>query len=391
MENKENSSKNCEGGQIKFKQKKTRKKIKGVIYTSAFIIISLTSGALSANYIIEMKYGKKLKYLCSDYNSKDYIEEHYEFNRRDNDLFKTSDLVENVNNYLVGVSKNQDSFITGKGSEKNGTGIIVNEDGYIATNCSTIKDYKESIYVKLSSRGTKPVKAKVVSELKDLDIAIMKIEISNLRVPSIKEASGIRAGDDTILIGNSLAQENSALLTKGVICGSSDKVIDEFDGKKSYKIIRTDALINDYNNGGVLSNNKGEFIGINSVELSKSMGDYGKVYSAVSISDIVQYVDRLKEYNGSKKPSLGIVGDNAIEGYGDISGVYVLEFLPGSPLLGAGIKPTDIITEVDGKKVKSLREVNDILKNYSFGSEVEIKMLRNGQTEKCKIKLEKRQ
>lgn len=391
MENKENSSKNCEGGQIKFKQKKTRKKIKGVIYTSAFIIISLTSGALSANYIIEMKYGKKLKYLCSDYNSKDYIEEHYEFNRRDNDLFKTSDLVESVNNYLVGVSKNQDSFITGKGSEKNGTGIIVNEDGYIATNCSTIKDYKESIYVKLSSRGTKPVKAKVVSELKDLDIAIMKIEISNLRVPSIKEASGIRAGDDTILIGNSLAQENSALLTKGVICGSSDKVIDEFDGKKSYKIIRTDALINDYNNGGVLSNNKGEFIGINSVELSKSMGDYGKVYSAVSISDIVQYVDRLKEYNGSKKPSLGIVGDNAIEGYGDISGVYVLEFLPGSPLLGAGIKPTDIITEVDGKKVKSLREVNDILKNYSFGSEVEIKMLRNGQTEKCKIKLEKRQ
>lgn len=391
MENKENSSKNCEGGQIKFKQKKTRKKIKGVIYTSAFIIISLTSGALSANYIIEMKYGKKLKYLCSDYNSKDYIEEHYEFNRRDNDLFKTSDLVENVNNYLVGVSKNQDSFITGKGSEKNGTGIIVNEDGYIATNCSTIKDYKESIYVKLSSRGTKPVKAKVVSELKDLDIAIMKIEISNLRVPSIKEASGIRAGDDTILIGNSLAQENSALLTKGVICGSSDKVIDEFDGKKSYKIIRTDALINDYNNGGVLSNNKGEFIGINSVELSKSMGDYGKVYSAVSISDIVQYVDRLKEYNGSKKPSLGIVGDNAIEGYGDINGVYVLEFLPGSPLLGAGIKPTDIITEVDGKKVKSLREVNDILKNYSFGSEVEIKMLRNGQTEKCRIKLEKKQ
>lgn len=391
MENKENSSKNCEGGQIKFKQKKTRKKIKGVIYTSAFIIISLTSGALSANYIIEMKYGKKLKYLSSDYNSKDYIEEHYEFNRRDNDLFKTSDLVESVNNYLVGVSKNQDSFITGKGSEKNGTGIIVNEDGYIATNSSTIKDYKESIYVKLSSRGTKPVKAKVVSELKDLDIAIIKIEISNIRVPSIKEASSIRTGEDTILIGNSLAQENSALLTKGIICGSSDKVIDEFDGKKSYKIIRTDALINDYNNGGVLSNNKGEFIGINSVELSKSMGDYGKVYSAVSISDIVQYVDRLKEYNGSKKPSLGIVGDNAIEGYGDINGVYVLEFLPGSPLLGAGIKPTDIITEVEGKKVKSLREVNDILKNYSFGNEVEIKMLRNGQTEKCKIKLEKKQ
>lgn len=391
MENKENSSKNCEGGQIKFKQKKTRKKIKGFIYTSAFIIISLTSGALSANYIIEMKYGKKLKYLSSDYNSKDYIEEHYEFNRRDNDLFKTSDLVESVNNYLVGVSKNQDSFITGKGSEKNGTGIIVNEDGYIATNSSTIKDYKESIYVKLSSRGTKPVKAKVVSELKDLDIAIIKIEISNIRVPSIKEASSIRTGEDTILIGNSLAQENSALLTKGIICGSSDKVIDEFDGKKSYKIIRTDALINDYNNGGVLSNNKGEFIGINSVELSKSMGDYGKVYSAVSISDIVQYVDRLKEYNGSKKPSLGIVGDNAIEGYGDINGVYVLEFLPGSPLLGAGIKPTDIITEVEGKKVKSLREVNDILKNYSFGNEVEIKMLRNGQTEKCKIKLEKKQ
>lgn len=389
MDNNDNNSKNCEGGQINFKQKKTRKKIRRVIYTTLFIGISLTSGAIAADYIVEMKYGEKLKYLCNDYNSKDYTDYYYEINRRGNDSYKISDLVDSVGNYLVGVSKNEDSFITGNNSEKNGTGIIVDQDGYIATNYNTIKDFENSIYVKLSNRGTKPVKASIVSEIKDLDIAILKIDIKNLRVPNIKDVSNMKVGDNSILIGNSLAQENTAFMTRGIICGSSDKVIEEFGVKKSYKIIKTDAVINASNNGGVLSNDRGEFLGINSMELSKSMGDNGKLYASVSISDITKYVDRLKEYNGTKRPDLGIVGDGIDKEYADVEGVYVLEFLPGSPLLVAGLKPTDIITEVDGKRVKNLKEVNDILSAFKFGNEIEIKVLRNGQDEKCKVKLEK--
>lgn len=391
MGNSDNSSKNCESGQIKFKQKKTRKKIRIIVYTSLFIGMSLTSGAIAATYIVEIKYGEKFKYLSSNYNSKYYRDDYYELNRREITPFKVSDLVDNATNYLVGVSNNENSFITGKDSERNGTGVIVDEEGYIATTYNTIKGFNNSIYVKLSNRGTKPVKATVVSEMKDLDIAILKIDINNLRLPNIKEVSNIRVGENSILIGNSLAQENSASLTKGTVCCISDKVVDEFDGKRSYKIIKTDALINASNNGGVLSNDKGEFIGINSMELSKDMGDSGKMYASVSINDVAQYVDRLKEYNGSQKPDLGIVGESFIQEYGDIDGIYVLEFLPGSPLLGAGLKPTDIITEVGGKRVKSLREVNDILSNYNFGNEIEIKVLRNGENEKCKVKLEKYQ
>lgn len=391
MDNSENNSKNCEGGQINFKQKKTRKKIRRVIYTTLFIGISLTSGAIAADYIVEMKYGDKLKYLCNNYNSKYYTDDYYELNRRSNNVYKISDLVDSVGNYIVGVSKNEDSFTTGNNSDKNGTGIIVDEDGYIATNYNTIKDFKDSIYVKLSNRGTKPIKGTIVSELKDLDIVILKIDINNLRVPNIKEVSNIKVGDNSILIGNSLAQENSAFMTKGIICGSSDKVIEEFDGKKSYKIIKTDAVVNASNNGGVLSNDRGEFIGINSMELSKTMGENGKLYTSISISDVAEYVDRLKEYNGTKSPDLGIVGDGVVKEYGDVDGVYVLEFLPGSPLLVAGLKPTDIITEIEGKHVKNLKEVNDILSTFKFGNEIEIKVLRNGQNEKCKVKLEKYQ
>lgn len=391
MDNSENNSKNCEGGQINFKQKKTRKKIRRVIYTTLFIGISLTSGAIAADYIVEMKYGDKLKYLCNNYNSKYYTDDYYELNRRSNNVYKISDLVDSVGNYVVGVSKNEDSFTTGNNSDKNGTGIIVDEDGYIATNYNTIKDFKDSIYVKLSNRGTKPIKGTIVSELKDLDIVILKIDINNLRVPNIKEVSNIKVGDNSILIGNSLAQENSAFMTKGIICGSSDKVIEEFDGKKSYKIIKTDAVVNASNNGGVLSNDRGEFIGINSMELSKTMGENGKLYTSISISDVAEYVDRLKEYNGTKSPDLGIVGDGVVKEYGDVDGVYVLEFLPGSPLLVAGLKPTDIITEIEGKHVKNLKEVNDILSTFKFGNEIEIKVLRNGQNEKCKVKLEKYQ
>lgn len=391
MDNSDNNSKNCEGGQINFKQKKTRKKIRRVVYTALFIGVSLTSGAIAADYVVEMKYGEKLKYLCNNYDSKYYNADYYEFNRRKNDVYKISDLVDSVGNYLVGVSKHEDSFATGNNSDKNGTGIIVDEDGYIATNYSTIKDFEDSIYVKLSNRGMKPVKANVVSKIKDLDLAILKIDINNLMVPSIKDVSSIKVGDNSILIGNSLAQENTAFMTKGIICGTNDIVVEEFDGKKPYKIIKTDAIINASNNGGVLSNDRGEFIGINSMEMSKKMGYDNSLHAAISISDVTQYVGRLKDYNGTRTPDLGIVGDSIVKEYGDVDGVYVLEFLPGSPLLVAGLKPTDIITEVEGKRVKNLKEVNEILSNFKFGNEIEIKVLRNGQNEKCKVKLEKYQ
>ncbi len=279
---------------------------------------------------------------------------------------------------LVTISDDENNLAIGKENGKNVSGSIIRTDGYIITSYIAIKDFSK-IYVKISSNDISPFEAKIIGFDKDTDIAVLKIEADGLKSVSTSELEVIETGEKVATLGNTTSEEPVGFVSNGIVCAPIKKtsIVEEGNSdSKVFDLIETNSLINSENNSGILCDYNGIVIGINSLYFTNKFSKPG-VYYALEINDALIIADsiiRKGEVNASV--TLGITGSTVEDEKSDVYGVYVEDVDKDGNAFNAGIKPTDIIVEVDDEKVKNIEGLAYLLKKYSVGNIIKLKVIR---------------
>lgn len=205
----------------------------------------------------------------------------------------------------------------------------------------------------------------------------------------------LKLGEWVLAVGNPFNLTSS--VTAGVVSAKSRKIGIYEGGESIESFIQTDAAINMGNSGGALVNVNGELVGINAA-LESPTGTYAGYGFAIPTTIVKKVVADLKEYGTVQRAMLGIVGGdvsqmrqderNSKVDFGDaIDGVYISEVLDGGGALAAGIKEGDIITEINGKKVKTMNELQETIVQYRPGDKVNVTVLRDKKEKKIEVEL----
>jgi serine protease Do len=242
--------------------------------------------------------------------------------------------------------------------------------------------------IKVISSENKEFEAKVVGRDPKTDLALIQIK-SWKGFSSIKlgDSDELRVGDWVMAIGNPFGLDHT--VTAGIV-SAKGRVI----GAGPYdNFIQTDASINPGNSGGPLINLKGEVVGINTAIFAGGQG----IGFAIPINTAKELVGQLKDKG---KVTRGWLGVNVQKVTPDLAkafnlqaeaGALVGDVISGSPAEKAGVKPGDIIIEFNGKAVKEMSELPRLVAGVAVGKEVDIKILRNGETQVVKAKIQELQ
>ncbi|WP_242843988.1 S1C family serine protease [Clostridium haemolyticum] len=350
-------------GKIKFMKK--RNNIKRVIKVVTFVVIAAFSGAISSKFIMERKFSQVLQWENAKVQNNNGKQHSVEL--LTNNIGKVA---EKVGPSIVGIIKKTENYSKDNYDFK-GSGVIVSSDGYIVTNNHIIKDAKE-INVKLPN-SPNYISATLIGKDDIYDIAVIKINAKSLPAAKFADSSEVNVGDTAIAIGNPLGEAFPGNISAGIISGFKQGVA---YGESGYKVLQTDASINFTNSGGALCNVIGEVIGINSINLNvtkiEGMG------FAINSNEVKNLIHEITHYGKVTKPMMGVNGRSVVNGNGNgIKGVYISEVIKDSSAESAGIKPTDIITELNGKPISNLQDIENILQNHKFGDNIKCKIWRN--------------
>ncbi|WP_411683036.1 S1C family serine protease [Clostridium thailandense] len=296
-----------------------------------------------------------------------------------------ADIAKKVGPAVVGVSVKStsqgDFFSSSQEEEGMGSGIIINEDGYILTNNHVISG-ADTVSVILNNKQEVP--AKVVNYDSSLDLAIIKVTKS-VKMPAVAElgsSKDMQVGDPVVAIGNPLGKELLGSVTTGVVSAMNREIS---VGNSKQTFIQTDAAINPGNSGGALVNSLGQVIGINSAKI----GGNGVEGIGFAIP-----IDTVKtKINSLLKPILK-VGISAEEVTSDMAsrynvpqGVHIVQVQKFSAAENAGIQTGDIITKFDGKSIKTVDDINKIKSEHKSGDKVQVDVYRNGENKSLTLKL----
>ncbi|GFZ34173.1 serine protease [Clostridium zeae] len=369
-------------GMIRFKENKRRNNIKRLTKGIIIILVASVAGAISGAYIVERKYGLKLK----DSNKTIFQIIDTRGSSITSGDGQISSIVSKVSPSIVSISNKEDNFNIN--SNTNVTGIIYKEDGYIVTNYSAISMF-DKILVKRAGMGIKIEQGRMIGYDKTTDLAVIKIDSDKLPVVKISDLSDVREGSSAIALGNCIGDDYIGLVTSGII--TSTNIRFNFEnaelGKQSIRTFQTNAIINRENNGGVLTDVYGEVIGINNLPATNKYSSQG-LGIAINIQDAKKIIDSIISDNEVKLVNLGFRGWNLTSKQNkDIEGVYVESIVPKGSADIAGMKALDIIIEMDGRKIKTLTEINDVINSHNVGDNISCKVLRGKNTVELTMKL----
>lgn len=354
---------------IQFKQKKKRVIARAFVRYSIILFIASIIGTSFSSIIMDIKY-KNLADKINDNVNNGEINIEY------------SGLIEKVRESIVTIGDSEEALSQEKYIDGNVTGIIIESSGKILTSYSKIKNMKD-IYVKLPIIDSKPTKADVIACNEDIDMAIIQVFYKDELTP-IKFASNSekKEGESIVLISNATGDDYIDNIIPGIITSTNRhlKV-----GEKNYDLLEVNTPINIINTGGIISNLKGELIGVASKKVTDDMGNKG-VYYAVDFSSLEKVVNSTNEV----KDILGVLEGGFIndENTTDVVGLYVSRINQNGSSYQAGLRPTDIIFEIDGQKINQISEILEMLKNKKNGDTITCKVMRAGQVKEIKIKLD---
>lgn len=255
-----------------------------------------------------------------------------------------------------------------------GTGIIISSDGYIVTNSHVINDSKNNdVYITLKDGKEYP--AKTIGFDKRTDIAVLKIDTTELPAATFADSKYISIGDDVVAIGNPGGIDYSNSITRGVI-SALERIVND----STVLYIQTDAAINPGNSGGPLANMYGEVVGINTIKVvSPEYEGMGFAIPSTTIKEIAD--DLIKQGYVSDRVRIGITG-TAVSEYAAKSdknlrpGILIAEFSDDSPLPKEGAQVDDIITAVDGVEVNSFSSFYSELEKFMPGDTITLTLFR---------------
>jgi len=272
-----------------------------------------------------------------------------------------------------------------------GSGVIVKDDGYIATNYHVVQGANK---VEVTLHNGESYTARIVGSDPANDIAVIKIDAKGLTTAKIGDSSTVDVGDLAVAIGNPLGQLGGTATT-GII-SALDRTLD-VEGT-TLTLMQTDAAINGGNSGGGLFNNKGELIGI--VESKASAVGVEGLAFALPINTVSPIINDLIENGGKTQtaqgtPAVGIVisevSEENAQYYGlESAGVYIAQ-VTGENAQKAGFQAEDRIVSFNGKQISSSSEFITLVRKCKVGDTVTIVVSRKGQQIEIKTELEELQ
>ena len=272
-----------------------------------------------------------------------------------------------------------------------GSGVILTKDGYIVTNNHVIEKADE---IQVTLNDNRVFEATLVGADVNSDLALLKIEGDEFPVVPMGNSDDLKLGEWVLAVGNPFNLTSS--VTAGVVSAKSRR-IGIYDAEGSIEsFIQTDAAINMGNSGGALVNVRGELVGINAA-LESPTGTYAGYGFAIPTTIVKKVVADLKEYGSVQRAILGIMGqdlssmlqleENKNKDFGSIDGVYIVELTDGGGARAAGIEEGDVIIAIDGKKVKTMTELQETVVQYRPGDKVTVTLLRNKKERKVEVEL----
>ena len=257
-----------------------------------------------------------------------------------------------------------------------GSGFIVSADGYILTN-NHVVEHSEAVTITVA--GGKEYPAKVIGTDPSTDIAVVRIDTSDLPALTLADSSSVEVGEWVLAVGNPFGLQES--VTAGII---SAKGRSDLDIVRVEQFFQTDAAINMGNSGGPLVNLHGDVIGMNTAIASNNGGHMGIGFAIPSnlLSEVMQ---TLIKYGRVTRGYLGVALQRvdadiaAAVGLDKPQGALVSEVLPGSPAEKAGIQSGDVILELGGKKLEGLGALRGAVMLMKPGDEAVMTVRRNGQ------------
>ena len=353
---------------IQFKRKRTKSNIKMIGKLLSLLIIAGLSGALFSSLVIESKY-------------RDLVNELNDKLEKNTITLEYSGLIEKVKQSLVTISDSEANLIPNKYFDSNTTGVIIESNGKILTNYSKIKNFK-NIYVKLPSVGAKPVKAEIVVANENMDIALIQVNCDEELIPiKFVMKSDIVEGEKIFLISNSTSSDYIDNIIPGIITATNRSIN---TNNIKYKVLEINTPITAMNTGGIISNINGEIIGIASYKITNEMNQNG-LYYALDFSSLEEVVSSTNEI----KDILGISEGGFINSdkWNNVGGFYIAAINQERGSYKSGLRPTDIIFEMDGKKITSITQMSEILKNKLPGDTLKCKVIRSGEVKDLEIKI----
>ena len=274
-----------------------------------------------------------------------------------------------------------------KTSISSGSGVILDARGYVATNYHVIKG-AESIQVSLND-GRKTI-AHLIGDDPETDLAILKINLTNLPQVQIADISQLKIGDIALAIGYPF--EIGQTVTQGIISATGRTQV----SANTYEnFLQTDAAINPGNSGGSLINDKGEIVGINSLIFTKT-GSFNGIGFAIPIDLAINVLGQIVQHGYVVRGWLGVGGQALTApilnklGLKNISGILVTEVDEHGPGDKAGLITGDIITHINKQRIESAQDILNIVAAGQPNDIFDIRGLRQRQSFKVKAVLGQR-
>ena len=235
-----------------------------------------------------------------------------------------------------------------------GSGVIVSPDGYILTNNHVVEGADE---IEVTLTDSRRARATVIGTDPDTDLAILKVELDKLPVIVLGNSDQLAVGDQVLAIGNPFGVGQT--VTSGIVSalGRSQLGINTFEN-----FIQTDAAINPGNSGGALVDVHGNLLGINTAIYSRSGGNMG-IGFAIPVSTARLVLDGIVKDGQVTRGWIGVepseLSPELAETFGvkATAGVIITGVLQDGPAAQAGMRPGDVIVQVDGKKVGNVSEL----------------------------------
>ena len=311
----------------------------------------------------------------------------------DNKEKDISNVIENVSNAVVGISKIRNigstAFLYDSTEQLGlGSGIIVSKKGYILTNQHVVGNNSSTCYVTVDVG--KNYTGKIVWSNSDIDLAIIKVEATFNNVAQIGNSNSTNIGQDVYAIGNPIGYEFQRTVTGGIVSAVNRTVkIKNEDETYSYmsNLIQTDATINPGNSGGPLIDNKGRIIGINIIKITSAEG----IGFAIPINVIKPVIEKYEQIGEFKEAYLGIYAyDGSVMSYvnNDIKlseGIYIESIIEDGPASKTDLRKGDIILKIDNTSVNKMCELQSYIFSRNIGDEIILTVVRKNKEQQIKI------
>ncbi len=266
-----------------------------------------------------------------------------------------------------------------------GSGVVIDKDkGYVVTNYHVINDADE---ITVTLKDGREFKAKKLGGDEQSDIAVLKIDPDNLTEVKLADSDKTRVGDFVVAVGNPFGLGQT--VTSGIVSAKGRSGLMR-GGLEDF--IQTDAAINSGNSGGALINLQGELVGINTAIIAPGGGNVGIGFAIPSVM-MNNLVDQIVEFGEVQRGVLGISGttldSEVAEALGvDLAqGAIVNQVMPDSSAEKAGLKAGDVITHVDGVKIKTFQELQSKVGTKGAGKKLTLTVSRDGDEKEIDVTL----